>query len=115
MGSRNRSRPKTEGVDGEFQLRNLSDFEHLLLLLLLAFLSSDVRERVDQRNLGVCLFIFLVNRGEYADVVTYVVTSGHDSVRNVLLDVVSTPSRWRTNVSFINVVFCGIEPLFCLE
>ena len=50
-----------------------------------------------------------------ADVVTYVVTSGHDSVRNVLLDVVSTPSRWRINVSFINVVFCGIEPLFCLE
>ena len=39
-----------------------------------------------------------------ADVVTYVVTSGHDSVRNVLLDVVSTPSRWRSNVSFINVV-----------
>ena len=32
-------------------------------------------------------------------------TSGHDSVRNVLLDVVSTPSRWRINVSFINVVF----------
>ena len=102
-------------MDGEFELRNLSDFEHLLMLLL-AFLSSDVRERVDQRNLGVCLFIFLVNRGGGdADVVTYVVTSGHDLVRNVLLDVVSTPSRWRINVSFINVVFCGIEPLFCLE
>ena len=40
-----------------------------------------------------------------ADVVTYVVTSGHDSVRNVLLDVVSTPKSWRINVSFINVVF----------
>ena len=40
-----------------------------------------------------------------ADVVTYVVTSGHDSVRNVLLDVVSTPSRWRSIVSFINIVF----------
>ena len=92
-------------MDGEFELRNLSDFEHLLLLLLLAFLSSDVRERVDQRNLGVCLFISWSTGGSDADVVTYVVTSGHDSVRNVLLDVVSTPSWWRINVSFINVVF----------
>ena len=37
-------------MDREFELRNLSDFE--LLLLLLAFLSNDVRECVDQRNLG---------------------------------------------------------------
>ena len=42
--------------------------------------------------------------GSDADVVTYVVTSGQDSVRNVLLDVVTTPLRWRINVSFINVV-----------
>ena len=39
-------------MDREFELRNLSDFELLLLLLLLAFLSNDVRECVDQRSLG---------------------------------------------------------------
>ena len=36
-------------MDREFELRNLSEFE--LLLLLLAFLSNDVRECVDQRSL----------------------------------------------------------------
>ena len=36
-------------MDREFELRSLSDFE--LLLLLLAFLSNDVRECVDQSSL----------------------------------------------------------------
>ena len=36
-------------MDPEFELRNLSDFE--LLLLLLAFLSNDVGEYVDHRSL----------------------------------------------------------------
>ena len=47
--------------------------------------------------------------GSDADVVTYVVTSGHDSVPNVLLDVVSTPSRWRINVSFIKLMLFFVE------
>ena len=43
-------------MDREFELRNLSDFE--LLLLLLAFLSNDVGECVDQSSLE-SLFIHL--------------------------------------------------------
>ena len=43
-------------MDREFELRNLSDFE--LLLLLLAFLSNDVGEYVDQSSLE-SLFIHL--------------------------------------------------------
>ena len=43
-------------MDREFELRSLSDFE--LLLLLLAFLSNDVRECVDQSSLE-SLFIYL--------------------------------------------------------
>ena len=43
-------------MDREFELRNLTEFE--LLLLLLAFLSNDVRECVNQRSLG-SLFMLL--------------------------------------------------------
>ena len=70
-------------MDREFELRNLSDFE--LLLLLLAFLSNDVGECVDQSSLE-SLFIHLSGQqgGSDTDVVTYVVTSHHDYVRNVL-------------------------------
>ena len=69
-------------MDREFELRNLSDFE--LLLLLLAFLSNDVRECVDQRSLE-SRFILLSGQqgGSDADVITCVVTSCHGYGRNV--------------------------------
>ena len=69
-------------MDREFELRNLSDFE-LLLLLLSAFLSNDVRECVDKRSLGSLFILYLVNRGSDVDVITCVVTSRDDYVRNV--------------------------------